>query len=382
MSELLDFFYARQPAMVAMLRRLAELESPSHSPEHLNLLGEHIQGIAAGLGASVEAIALDNGACARLAKWNADAPGAPILLLMHMDTVWPVGTLATMPLREEGGLLFGPGVADMKGGIVVALETLRGLIDRDERPNRPIWALFTPDEEIGSPYSRGLIQATAAQVGLVLVLEPGTPSEAIKSWRKGIGGYTITLKGRASHSGFAPEAGINALVEAAHKTLYLQALNDLPNGTSVSVTKLNGGFAINVIPPEATLYADVRFLKMDEAARIDAAIRAMEPTLPGAEIVIEGGIDRGPMEYNEQMRRVVAQVKALGKSLGLEIIDEGSGGASDGNFTAAMGVPTLDGLGPAGHGLHAVHEQVQVRSLPRRAALLAVMLREWDMAQV
>lgn len=368
--------------MVALLRQLAGLESPSHSPEHLNRLGEHIQGLAAGLGASVEPVTLGNAAIARLAKWNADAPGAPILLLSHMDTVWPVGTLETMPLREEGGLLFGPGVADMKGGIVVALEAIRGLQDRGEMPNRPIWALFTPDEEIGSPYSRGLIEATAAQVGLVLVMEPGTPSEALKSWRKGIGRYDITLKGRASHAGNAPEAGINALVEAAHQTLFLNALNDLPNGTSVSVTRLNGGFAANVIPPDATMVVDVRFLKASEAARVDGAIRAMQPVLPGAELAIEGGIDRGPMEFNDQMRRVVAQVQAIGASLGMEIIHEGSGGASDGNFTAAMGIPTMDGLGPAGDGLHAAHEQVQVRSLPRRAALLARLLCEWDMAAV
>lgn len=382
MSEFLDFFVARQAGMIAMLRQLVELESPSHSKEHLTILGDHIQALAEEAGAEVEVFEFEETGSARLAKWNKDAPGKPIMLLMHMDTVWPVGTLKTMPLREEDGLLFGPGVADMKGGIVAAFEAIRGLQERGELPNRPIWCLFTPDEEIGSVYSRDVIQSTAAQVGLVLVMEPGTQSGAIKSWRKGIGRYDITVKGRASHSGFAPEAGINALVEAAHLTLYLNSLNDLSNGTSVSVTQLQGGFASNVIPPEAKMTVDVRFMKSGEDTRIDAAIREMMPTLPGAEITVEGGIDRGPMEYDDQMARVVKQVKAFGASLGLEIHDEGSGGASDGNFTAAMGIPTLDGLGPAGHGLHAAYEQIQIGTLPRRVALVAKMLLEWDMSQI
>src|SRR5690606_17482315 len=160
--------------------------------------------------------------------------------------------------------------------------------------------------------------------------------------------------------------------------LALHALNDLPNGTSVSVTRISGGIAGNVIPPEASLFVDVRFLKMSEAQRVDASIRSLVPTLPGAEVTVTGGIDRGPMEHNEQMARTVAQARAIAASIGLELHGDGSGGASDGNFTAALGVPTLDGLGAAGAGLHAAHEQVIIRSLPRRTALLARILMDWE----
>jgi len=189
----------------------------------------------------------------------------------------------------------------------------------------------------------------------------------------------VTITGRAAHAGNAPEAGINAIIEAAHQALTLYALNDLPNGTSVSVTRIAGGIAGNVIPPEASLFVDVRFLKASEAQRVDAAVRGLQPALPGAQVAVSGGIDRGPMEHNEQMARTVAQARAIAASIGLELHTGGSGGASDGNFTAALGVPTLDGLGGAGTGLHALHEQVIIDSLPRRAALLARLLCDWEM---
>jgi glutamate carboxypeptidase len=194
--------------------------------------------------------------------------------------------------------------------------------------------------------------------------------------------YRIRTGGRAAHAGMAPEAGINAIIEAAQQAIYLHGLNDLPNGTSVSVTMIEGGFTVNVIPPQAEMRVDVRFLKATEATRVDGAIQALAPILPGASVTVEGGIDRGPMEYDEQMRRVVAQLKEIGASLGLEIHQDGSGGASDGNFTAAMGIPTLDGMGPAGEGLHATHEHIVLRSLPRRAALLARLLVDWEMVRM
>jgi glutamate carboxypeptidase len=172
------------------------------------------------------------------------------------------------------------------------------------------------------------------------------------------------------------------VIEAAHQALYIHGLNDLPNGTSASVTVINGGIAMNVIPPEATIKVDVRFLKASEAERVDQAMHHLTPTLPGAEVTVEGCIDRGPMERNEQMIRAFKQVQAIGTALGMELREDGSGGASDGNFTAALGIPTLDGMGGDGVGLHAAHEQVVIRSLHRRAALLAQLLIDWDMDAV
>src|SRR5690554_1345528 len=191
-----------------------------------------------------------------------------------------------MPLRRDGDLMFGPGVLDMKGGVVIALEAVRGLIDRGALPHRPIWLLFNGDEETGSISSRTTICELAARCGLVLVMEPAAEGEGLKTWRKGIARYTVRTTGRASHAGNAPEAGVNAVIEAAHQALALHALNDLRNGTSVAVTRIAGGIAGNVIPPEASLFVDVRFLKASEAERVDASIRSLEPTLPGAEVTV------------------------------------------------------------------------------------------------
>lgn len=379
MNELLDFFAARTEDMVALLEQLVRLESPTSSKAHLDRLSAQVGALCEALGADVVVHPRAETGDLRVAIWNRDAPGRPIMLLAHLDTVWPPGTLDTMPIRREGGRFYGPGAADMKGGVVVALEAIRGLRDRGEMPPRPIWLFLNTDEETGSGHSRALIEELAQQAGLVLVMEPATEEEALKVWRKGIARYTLSITGRAAHAGNAPEAGINAIIEAAHQALALHALNDLPNGTSVSVTRIAGGIAGNVIPPEASLFADVRFLKASEAQRVDAVVRALGPTLPGAQVAVSGGIDRGPMEHNEQMARTVTQARAIAASIGLELHTGGSGGASDGNFTAALGVPTLDGLGGAGTGLHAAHEQVIIGSLPRRAALLARLLCDWKM---
>jgi glutamate carboxypeptidase len=270
----------------------------------------------------------------------------------------------------------------MKAGVVIALEAIRGLRDRGELPNRPIWIFFNSDEETGSFHSRELLMEKARQVGLVLVMEPASDGEAVKAWRKGIARYKVTTKGRAAHAGQAPENGINAVIEAAHQALTVHSLNDLPNGTSVSVTVMHGGFATNVIPAEAVFDVDVRFLKASEAERVDSAMQALTPVLPGAAVNVEGEIDRGPMERDERMGRVVRQAQAIARSLGLDLVEGGSGGASDGNFTAAMGIPTLDGMGAGGIGLHAAHEQVLIPSLARRAALVAKLLCDWDIDAV
>jgi glutamate carboxypeptidase len=378
MSDLLQFFNARTPEIVDLLRQLVLFESPTPNKAYVDRLSDYVAERCRELGGEVTIYPHKLAGDIPFAVWNGDAPGKPIMILTHLDTVWPVGTLQTMPLHEEDGVLYGPGVLDMKAGVAIALETIRGLRDRGELPDRPIWLLNNSDEETGSLYSRDLIHEKAGQSALVLVMEPAAEEEALKVWRKGIARYTVITRGRASHSGQAPEAGINAVIEAAHQALHLHSLNDLPNGTSVSVTVIKGGIATNVIPPEASMEVDVRFLKAAEAARVDRAIHGLSPVLPGAVVSVEGCIDRGPMERNEQMMRTVQRVQAIAQTLGMELREDGSGGASDGNFTAAMGIPTLDGMGGDGIGLHAVHEQVRIRSLPRRAALLAKILIEWE----
>ncbi len=382
MSDLLAYFQARTAQMVEQVKLLASYESPTQDKARVDALGALLVEQCKALGAQVDTFPREEVGDVHIARWNNDADGKPIMILTHIDTVWPVGTLKNMPIREEDGVLYGPGVLDMKGGVVIALQAIGGLVERGELPERPIWLFLNSDEETGSVASRALIHETAAQVGLVLVMEPAAEGEAIKTWRKGFARYHVTAKGRASHAGQAPEQGINAVIEAAHQAIFLHGLNDLPQGTSVSVTMIQGGIAINVIPPEASLQVDVRFLKMSEAERVDRIIQGLQAVLPGASVEVSGGIDRGPMERDEQMIRAFRQAQAIGASLGLELREDGSGGGSDGNFTAAMGIPTLDGLGADGVGLHAAHEQLNIRSLPRRAALLAKLFQDWDMSKV
>jgi glutamate carboxypeptidase len=380
MSELLTYFQSKQQAMVDLLTTLVNYETPTLDKTHVDQLGAFMEEQFRSLGAAIKRYPQTVVGDFLLAMWNEGAAGKPILFLIHIDTVWPLGTLAERPVRiDENGVLFGPGAVDMKGGITNTLWALRGLVERGELPKRPIWVLMTSDEEVGSLYSEPIIREVAAQCGLVLVMEPATKEEALKTWRKGVGNYTVTVEGRPSHAGNAPEQGINAVIELAQQALRLNALNDLKNGTSVSVTVFHGGSATNVIPARATAEVDVRTLNQRDWENIQSKIMDVTPFVPGAKVTVTPGHARGPMEHNEQMVRSFAQCKAIGERYGLTVREDGSGGGSDGNFTAMMGIPTLDGLGPQGDGLHALHEQVVVASLPRRATLLAAMLKEWKM---
>ena len=379
MSDLLSYYQGRQQEMVDFLTSLVNFETPTTDKALVDKLGAFMEGQFRELGAQVTRFPQEKVGDFLLAKWNTDAPGKPLMFLIHIDTVWPQGTLAERPVRiEADGKLYGPGAVDMKGGITIALYAIRGLVERGELPNRPIWVLMTSDEEVGSIYSEPVIKEVAAQVGLVLVMEPATKEEALKTWRKGVGSYHIHIEGRPSHAGNAPEQGINSVIEFAQQALKLNDYNDLKNGTSVSVTVVHGGSATNVIPAKCEADVDVRTLTNRAYDELGEKIMGLTPFIPGAKITVTPGHSRGPMEHNEQMVQAFAQCKAIGERYGLTIREDGSGGGSDGNFTAYMGIPTLDGLGPQGDGLHALHEQVVIASLPRRATLLAGMLKEWQ----
>ncbi|MFW5709151.1 MAG: M20 family metallopeptidase [Chloroflexota bacterium] len=379
MSELLMHFEEQKQNMVDMLTELIEHETPTREKAHVDVLGSYMEGQFRGLGASsTQRIPMTVVGDMLLAKWNENAPGQPILFLIHIDTVWPLGTLAERPVTiDEDGRLFGPGAVDMKGGITIVLSAIRGLVERGELPERPIWVLMTTDEEIGSEFSMPVIREVGSQAGLVLVMEPGTKEGALKTWRKGMAVYRVRVTGRAAHAGNAPEQGINAIIEAAQQAIAINKLNDLRNGTSVSVTMAEGGSAMNVIPASAALTVDTRFLTQKEMDRVLAQIESMQPMLPGAELQVDVVHQRGPMEHNDQMKATYAQAKAIGEKYGLVIREDGSGGGSDGNITASMGIATLDGLGPQGDGLHALHEHVVINSLPQRAALIAGILKDW-----
>jgi glutamate carboxypeptidase len=378
MSDLLQYFQTQQQKMVDFLTTLVNYETPTTDKALVDKLGAFMEEQFRSLGAAVTRLPQEKVGDFLLAKWNENAPGKPIMFLIHIDTVWPLGTLAERPVRiEADGKLYGPGAVDMKGGVTVALWSIKGLVERGELPNRPIWILMTSDEEVGSIYSEPVIRETASHCGLVLVMEPATKEEALKTWRKGVANFHVEAEGRPAHAGNAPEQGINAIIELAQQAMKINAMNDLKNGTSVSVTIFHGGSATNVIPAKAAIDIDVRTLNARAYEQISQQLSSLTPFVPGAKLTITKGHSRGPMEHNAQMEKDFAQCKAIGERYGLSVHEDGSGGGSDGNFTAHMGISTLDGLGPQGDGLHALHEQVVVASLPRRATLLAAMLKEW-----
>ncbi len=374
---LVQYYGERVNETVALTTALANFESPTSSKEHVDALGRYVEEQLQALGAQVERLPREKVGDILLAKWNANRPGKPILFLMHMDTVWPLGTLAGRPVHVEGDRLIGPGTWDMKASIALVLSVIKGLRARGEFPDRPIWAMFTGDEETGSLGSWDAIEQNSQKAGLCLVMEFAATNTGLKTWRKGIAQYTVKAKGRSSHAGNAPEKGINSVVELAHQTLHISELNRMDRGTSVSVTVVHGGTATNVIPAEATAKVDVRFLTNAEAERVDRSIKGLQPVLPGAALEVDAGLGRPPMERNATMIFCYEQAKAIAARLGFDLPEDGSGGGSDGNITAGLGIPTLDGLGLMGEGAHAAHEQVVISSIPRRAALLDQMLRDW-----
>lgn len=379
MSDLLQYFKSRQQAMVDLLTTLVEFETPTRDKVHVDKMVGYMEDQFRSLGASsVTRIPQTEVGDMLLAKWNETAAGKPIMFLIHADTVWSLGTLAERPVRiDEEGRLFGPGAIDMKGGITVVLSALQGLKDRGEIPQRPIWVLLTSDEEVGSIYSKPHIEEAARQAGLVLVMEPATIDEALKTQRKGIATYKLEIEGLPSHAGNAPEKGINAIMEFAQQAIAINALNDLKHGTSVSVTLVNGGSATNVIPAHVTAHVDTRAVTVSAFEETYRKMMSIQPFIPGAKVKVEKINGHHPMERDETMIRSYQQCKAIGERHGLSIYEDSSGGASDGNTVAALGIPVLDGLGPQGDGLHALHEHVVLNSLPRRSTLIAAMLKEW-----
>ena len=293
----------------------------------------------------------------------------PIVVLCHHDTVWPDGTLGRLPYRVDGDRVTGPGSYDMKAGIVEAAFALE-----QARPRRPVVVLSTSDEEIGSASSRGLIEETARGALAVLVLEPAASGGAIKTARKGIADFILEVDGRAAHAGVEPEKGISAIDELAHQVLALKALADPASGTTINVGVVHAGTRPNVVAAQARAEIDVRFARASEAERVVAAIRGLQPRLEGARLRISGGVDRPPMERSPGVVRLAELAQRLAGKLGFRLAETSTGGGSDGNFTAALGVPTLDGLGPDGGGAHADTEHLLVESWLQRTQLLRLMI--------
>ncbi|EWM19307.1 M20 family metallopeptidase [Kutzneria sp. 744] len=353
--------------LLADIEELVRCESPSsdhdavaRSADVVTELGRRL------LGAEPERIVTDG--CTHL-RWRfGDVP--KVLLLGHHDTVWPHGSLETHPFSVVDGVMRGPGCFDMKTGVVMILHAVAALEDRSG-----VTILITGDEELGSPRSRTLIEDEARGCEAAFVLEAAGPGGALKTRRKGTSIYRVVVQGKASHAGLEPEKGVNAAVEIAHQILAVSALDDPARGTSVVPTVLNAGTTSNTVPANAAVSVDVRAWDRDEQVRVDEAIHRLTPVLPGAQIRIEGGINRPPLDAKSSAG-LFALASAVAGELGLgEPAETAVGGASDGNFTAGVGVPTLDGLGAVGDGAHADHEHVIVEEIPRRTALLTGLIK-------
>jgi len=362
---------------LAELTALVEHESPSRDKAALDALAARIAARWIDLGAaSVEIVDNPVGGHHVVGRFAGGLDQRPTLVVGHFDTVWPAGTLARMPIRREGERLHGPGVYDMKTSLVLVNAAVEALAALGLSLSRPLTVLFTSDEEIGSPTSRALIEDLARQSEHVLVLEPPLADGSLKTARKGVGRFSLTVEGKAAHAGIAPEQGASAIVELAHQILKIQALNDPGAGTTLNVGLIQGGTTPNVVAPRASAEVDVRAVTADAAEAVERALLALGPVTPGTRVLVGGGINRPPMERSPAIAALFDRARSIGRELGMELSEGSTGGGSDGNFTAAIGAPTLDGLGALGAGAHADHEHVLIDSIPERAALLAALILE------
>jgi glutamate carboxypeptidase len=367
------------PEMLGLIKQLATLESPSTNKAAVDACAAFVAQQLRSIGAQVQSVPQTNTGNHLLASWPGSAQSdAQFLSLIHLDTVWPIGTLDSMPIREADGKLFGPGIYDMKASAAMTLIALKVLQRAGLRPRQPIKLVFTSDEEIGSETSRTLIELEAKRSKLVLVMEPAMAGGQLKTFRKGVGDFNVVAYGRAAHAGVDHHKGINAIQELAHQIIQLQAMTDYSQGTTINVGTIHGGSASNVVPERAEMVVDFRVSKVSEGERIESMIKALKPALTGTRLEISGGLNRPPMERTPTMIATFEQAKRLGASLGLNLEEGSTGGGSDGNFTGALGIPTLDGIGAIGDGAHAVHEHVIIDSLIDRAALLATIWTQWE----
>ncbi|HEV7679946.1 MAG TPA: M20 family metallopeptidase [Candidatus Dormibacteraeota bacterium] len=359
----------RQAQMRDAVRALVEMESPSSDAAALRACADVVARVGEEvMGAAPEWI--ESGGLPHL-HWRLGAQPR-VLLLGHFDTVWPLGTLQRIPFAEVDGRLTGPGVFDMKAGIVQGFFAVAALAGRHREG---VEILFTSDEEVGSATSRGVIKDAARRVQAVLVLEP-SQGAALKIARKGVSTYQLDVEGRASHAGLEPEKGVNATVELAHAVLGLARIARPELGTTVTPTVASSGTATNVVPASAHLHVDVRALSPEEQRRVDDEMHDLAATLPGARLSLRGGPDRPPLP-SRMAQDLFQRATSVAERLGLDALDGVEvGGGSDGNLTAAQGTPTLDGLGAVGGGAHAEDEHVIAATMPDRAALVAGLIED------
>lgn len=376
MIEIVDYLHEKREEMVQVLKGITKMESPSYEKHLVDKCGEklilffkqyldgHIEVFEESVFGNQFRIELGEGE-------------EQILILGHLDTVWPKGTLKQMPFGIVGDKVFGPGVFDMKGGLVQGIFALHALQTLQVPMKKKVVFLVTTDEEIGSSHSRKLIEKEAKASSYVLVLEPAATIKGnLKTARKGVGAFQLKITGQAAHAGIEPEKGISAIQELAKQILYLHDLTDFQKGTTVNVGLIHGGMATNVIAANAEAELDVRIRQPEELKRVIPLIEGLKPSQEGLSIEVSGGVTRPPMEKTSEIEAIFFKAKEIAKTyLGLELEDQLSGGGSDGSITAQY-APTLDGLGAVGDGAHAEHEHIIISQMPVRSALLALLVKE------
>ena len=371
----LRYFEERREHIVETIRELVEIESPSDDKKAVDRVGARIALKFEALGGKVRFHKAEAFGSHLQVDFAGQSRGRPILLLGHYDTVYPLGTIATMPCRIAEGRLWGPGVLDMKSGIGLMLAAVEGLQQQQGELSRPVTVLLVSDEEVGSDSSRAITEALARRASAVLVCEPSYgPHGAVKTARKGVGEYSLKVTGKASHAGLDFEKGQSAIIELARQITEISKLVDLKRGLTLNVGVIEGGTRANVVAAEATAHLDLRIERLKDAAEIHRKLRALRPLNKKCKLELRGGLNRPPMERTAGVAALYDSASAIAKRLGWRLEEAAVGGGSDGNFTAALGIPTLDGLGGVGEGAHASHESIVIDELPRRAALLAALL--------
>jgi glutamate carboxypeptidase len=371
------YFSDRRDQIVSTIRDLVEIESPSDNKAAVDRIGEAVAKKFSQLGGAVRVHPAKDFGNHLQVDFAGKSAAKPVLLLGHYDTVYPLGTLASMPCKVVADKLTGPGVLDMKSGIGLMLHAVAALQDwhKDGELPRPVTVLLVSDEEVGSESSRAITESLAKKAAAVLVLEPSYGLHgAVKTARKGVGDYLVKVTGRASHAGLDFKKGVNAILELARQIEKISSFTYLKKGLTVNVGIVSGGTRTNVVPAEASAQFDVRIARIEDAAGIDKKMRSLRPFNRKCTIEITGGINRPPMERNAGVADLYAKAFDIARELGWKLGEAAVGGGSDGNFTSALGIPTLDGLGGVGDGAHAAHEHILISELPRRAALLAGLI--------
>lgn len=371
-----EYFQQRQESILALTRSLVEAESPSGaeagSRNVVSLLAtsaRDIEGITA-----IDQITSDEyGVHLRIRFGNLNEDPA-LLLIGHTDTVHPFGSIEQRPWRAEGNRIYGPGIFDMKANCVLALEAMRACQATGFMPIRPVTLLLTCDEEQGSPYGRALVEAEARAASAALVLEPSAGGGRVKTARKGTGMFTLTAHGKAAHAGLEPERGVSAILELARQTVRLHALNNFEKGTNVTVGTVSGGTHSNVVPEKAEAEIDVRFTSIETGKWLEQEIQSLKPFDDRVQLVIEGSVNRPPLERTEKVVKLYQHARLIAAALDFDLGEASVGGGSDGNFVGALGVPVLDGLGVQGDGAHAAHEHIIADDIATRGALLAGLI--------